>query len=96
MHDKELFTAIIGSESIQEAITILNENGYEYDEQALNDCIAREKVETELSENELDQISGGSISGAIKTLFDKLKKQQVNGQKQGSSGGWHTSSGRHG
>lgn len=98
MQDKELFTAIITANSIQDAIVILNENGYEINEQTLTDYIAKEEMETnaELTENELDKISGGSISGAIRILLDKLKGKQVNGQKQGSSGCWHTSSGRHG
>lgn len=92
-NEEKIAAAIESAESIPEAISILVDNGFPLDKALLSDSLSLFETEGELSENELEFVSGGAIAFALKQLLEKLKKK---GQKQGSSGNWHSGGpGRH-
>lgn len=92
-NEAKIAAAIESAESISDAIHILADNGYPVEEERLAHSIALFETEGDLSEDELEFVSGGAIAFALKQLLEKLKKK---GQTQGSSGAWHSGSGRHG
>lgn len=95
MREEKIIELIESAANIEEAIAILKESGYSINEEQLRSMIETTD-ECELTENQLECISGGAIVEAFKGLLNRLKGKTRNGQHQGSSGVWHTSgSGRH-
>lgn len=91
--EERIAAAIETAESIPEAVKILAESGYPINEAQIADSLSVYESNGELSEDDLDLVSGGAIAFALKQLLEKLRKK---GQSQGSSGAWHSGSGRHG
>ncbi len=95
MTEQEMIQLISSADSYENAVKLLEENGYPQTEKLLEN-ISEEKF-GELQEKDLESVAGGSVFFALRLILAKLKTKSGNNTHTSSSGSIHGSGGgRHG
>lgn len=88
LEDEDFAAKVEEAKSLKELAGIFGEKGVKVTVAELESAM-KEDANGELDEDGLENVAGGSILNAWKQFIRSR-------QHQGSSGGWHSGSGRHG